>query len=242
MLEGKVALVTGASSGIGRAISKILAENGATVIGLARREELLRSLKDVIGDRFDYAVLDVSDFSRCQEVVKEFHSKYGRIDVLVNNAGITRDTLLMRMSKDQWDEVIGVNLGGVFNMSRAVVPIMLRQRSGVIINVSSIVGIYGNAGQTNYAASKAGIIALTKSLAKEISKRGIRVVAVAPGLIETPMTEKVPESLKEKAKEMIPLGRFGKPEEVAKVVLFLASDLASYVNSTVIEVSGGLII
>ena len=242
MLENRVALVTGASSGIGKAISKAFIENGALVVGLSRREEKLKSLKEELGERFEYRILDVSDFQRCQEVVKEIHSKYGRIDILVNNAGITKDNLLMRMSEEQWKEVIDVNLGGIFNMSRAVVPIMVRQRSGVIINVSSVVGIYGNAGQTNYAASKAGIIAFTKSLAKEISKRGIRVVAVAPGFIETPMTENLPDSIKDKAKEHIPLGRFGKPEEVASVVVFLASDMASYVNSTVIEVSGGLVI
>ena len=242
MLEGKIAVVTGASSGIGRATARLFVENGAEVIGISRSLKRLEPVAEELGERFHPFELDVSDFDKCQEVVKEIQRDFGRIDVLVNNAGITEDNLIMRMSKEQWESVIGVNLGGVFNMTRAVVPMMLRQRSGSIINVSSVVGIYGNAGQANYAASKAGIIGFSKSVMKEISKRGVRINVVAPGFIETPMTEKLKEDLKRKALEMIPLGRFGKPEDVAKVILFLASDLASYVNGAVIEVSGGLVI
>ncbi len=241
MLEGKIAVVTGASSGIGRATAKMFVKNGSIVIGISRSLERLESVREELGDKFYPFELDVSDFDKCQEVVKEIHKRLGRIDVLVNNAGIARDTLFVRMSREQWDEVLNVNLNGVFNMTRAVIPIMIRQRGGSVINVSSVVGIYGNAGQTNYAASKAGIIGFSKALAKEVSKRGIRINVVAPGFIETPMTEKLSEDLKKRALEMIPLGRFGKPEDVAKVILFLASDLASYVNGTVLEVSGGLV-
>jgi 3-oxoacyl-[acyl-carrier protein] reductase len=242
VIEGRVALVTGASSGIGKAIVEKFVENGAYVLGIARNEERLKKLKEKFGDSFDYSVADVSDYSRAKEIVDDLFKKKGKIDVLVNNAGIARDTLVLRMDEQKWDEVINVNLKGAFNYSRHVAQYMSRQKSGVIINISSIVGIYGNAGQVNYAASKAGIIGLTKSLAKELGKRGIRVVAVAPGLIETPMTEKLSERLKAAVLELTPLGRFGKPEEVANVVLFLSSDLASFITSTVVEVSGGLVI
>ena len=242
MVEGKVALVTGASSGIGKAIVEKFVENGAYVLGIARSEEKLKALKEKLGDSFDYEIADVSDHERAKEIVEKLVKERGRIDVLVNNAGITRDTLIMRMDEKKWDEVINVNLKGAFNYSRHVSYYMMKQKSGVIINISSIVGIYGNAGQANYAASKAGIIGLTKSMAKELGKRGIRVVAIAPGFIETPMTENLPESLKKLALDMTPLGRFGKPEEVANVALFLASDMASFITSTVIEVSGGLVV
>ena len=242
MLEGKVAAVTGASSGIGRAIAKVFAQNGAKVVGIARSEEKLRSLKEEIGERFEYKIADVSDYEKVQQVFEEIINENGKIDILVNNAGITQDTLFMRMDLDKWKKVIEVNLGGVYNCTKAVISHMMRNRSGVIINISSIVGIYGNPGQANYAASKAGIIGFTKSLAKEVGKRGIRVVAVAPGFIETPMTENLPDQVKEMALKVIPLARFGKPEEVASAALFLASDLASYITGTVIEVSGGLVI
>ncbi len=242
MVEGKVALVTGASSGIGKAIVEKFVENGAYVLGVARSEEKLKALKEKLGDSFDYEIADVSDHERAKEIVEKLVKERGRIDVLVNNAGITRDTLIMRMDEKKWDEVINVNLKGAFNYSRYASYYMMKQKSGVIINISSIVGIYGNAGQANYAASKAGIIGLTKSMAKELGKRGIRVVAIAPGFIETPMTENLSESLKKLALDMTPLGRFGKPEEVANVALFLASDMASFITSTVIEVSGGLVV
>jgi len=240
VLEDKVAIITGASSGIGKAIAKKMIESGATVVGVARREDKLQNVKEGLGEKFHYRVADVSDYEKAQQVVKEVHEKFGRIDILVNNAGITQDTLLLRMDKEKWQKVIDVNLGGVFNYTKAALTYMMKQRSGVIINISSVVGLYGNAGQANYAASKAGIIGFTKSLAKEVGKRGIRAVAVAPGFIETPMTENLTENLKKLALESIPLGRFGKPDEVANVVVFLASDLASYITSTVIEVHGGL--
>ncbi len=242
MIEGKVALVTGASSGIGRAIAKKFVENGAFVLGIARSEEKLKALKEELGDSFDYRVADVSDHGRAKEIVDELVKEKGRIDILVNNAGITQDTLILRMDEGKWDRVININLKGAFNYSRHAASHMARQRSGVIINISSIVGIYGNAAQVNYAASKAGLIGLTKSLAKELGKRGIRVVAIAPGFIETPMTENLPQKIKDAVLEMTPLGRFGKPEEVANVALFLASDMASFITGAVIEVSGGLVI
>jgi len=242
VLEGKVAIVTGASSGIGREIAKVFARNGAKVVGVARSEDKLKALEEEIGENFSYKVADVSEYDAAERVVKEVTAEHEQIDILVNNAGITKDTLLVRMKFEDWKKVIEVNLGGVYNFSKAVAAVMMRQRSGVIINVSSIVGIYGNAGQTNYAASKAGIIGFTKSLAKEVGKRGVRVVAIAPGFIETPMTENLPQQLKDFVLKVIPLGRFGRPEEVANVALFLASDLASYITGTVVEVSGGLVI
>ena len=242
MVEGKIALVTGASSGIGKAIVRKFVSDGAYVLGVARSEDKLKAIKEELGENFDYEVADVSDYERAKEIVENLTKTKGKIDILVNNAGITEDTLLVRMDEEKWDKVIDVNLKGVFNYSKHVSSYMMRQRSGVIINISSIVGIYGNAAQANYAASKAGIIGLTKSLAKELGKRGIRAVAVTPGFIETPMTKNLPEKLKKSVLELTPLGRFGKPEEVANVVLFLSSDFASFITSTVIEVSGGLVI
>ncbi len=242
MIEGKVALVTGASSGIGEAIVRKFVNDGAYVLGVARSEDKLRAIKEKLGENFDYETADVSDYERAKEIVEKLVREKGRIDVLVNNAGVTEDTLLMRMDEEKWDRVINTNLKGAFNYSRHAVAYMARQRYGVVINISSIVGIYGNAAQTNYAASKAGLIGLTRSIAKELGKRGIRAVAVAPGFIETPMTEGLPEKLKKAVLDMTPLGRFGKPEEVANLVLFLSSDLASFITSTVVEISGGLVI
>ncbi len=242
MIEGKIALVTGASSGIGEAIVRKFVSDGAYVLGVARSEDKLRAIKEDLGENFDYEIADVSNYERAKEVVEKLVREKGRIDILVNNAGTTEDTLLMRMDEEKWNKVIDTNLKGAFNYSKHAATYMARQRSGVIINISSIVGIYGNAAQVNYAASKAGLIGLTKSIAKELGKRGIRAVAVAPGFIETPMTEKLPEKVKKAALDMTPLGRFGKPEEVADVVLFLSSDLASFITSTVVEVSGGLVI
>jgi len=242
LIEGKVALVTGASSGIGEAIVRKFVNDGAYVLGVARSEDKLRAIKEKLGENFDYETADVSDYERAKEIVEKLVREKGRIDVLVNNAGVTEDTLLMRMDEEKWDRVINTNLKGAFNYSRHAVAYMARQRYGVVINISSIVGIYGNAAQTNYAASKAGLIGLTRSIAKELGKRGIRAVAVAPGFIETPMTEGLPEKLKKAVLDMTPLGRFGKPEEVANLVLFLSSDLASFITSTVVEISGGLVI
>ena len=242
MLKDKVALITGASRGIGKATVKVFLKNGAKVYGVSRSEEALKKLKEEFGEGFEYFVADVSDYERAKEVVDEIVRAEGRIDVLVNNAGITADSLFVRMDEEKWRKVIDVNLGGVYNYSSAAIKHMMKQRSGVIVNVSSIVGIYGNAGQTNYAASKAAILGFTKSLAKEVGRRGIRVVAVAPGFIETSMTENIPEKIKNAALNATALGRFGKAEEVANVILFLSSDLASYITGTVVEVSGGLVI
>ena len=185
---------------------------------------------------------DVSNFEETENMVKEIINEFGKIDVLVNNAGITQDGLIMRMKKESFDQVVNINLGGTFNVTRNVVPYMVKQRSGRIINVSSVVGIAGNAGQSNYAASKAGIIGLTKSLAKELSSRGILVNAIAPGFIETKMTDKLGENVKQSILEQIPLGRMGEPKEVAKVVKFLASDDSSYITGQVIHIDGGMLI
>ncbi|AAD36790.1 short-chain dehydrogenase [Thermotoga maritima MSB8] len=244
-LEGKVCLITGAASGIGKATTLLFAQEGATVIaGDISKENLDSLVKEAEGlpGKVDPYVLNVTDRDQIKEVVEKVVQKYGRIDVLVNNAGITRDALLVRMKEEDWDAVINVNLKGVFNVTQMVVPYMIKQRNGSIVNVSSVVGIYGNPGQTNYAASKAGVIGMTKTWAKELAGRNIRVNAVAPGFIETPMTEKLPEKARETALSRIPLGRFGKPEEVAQVILFLASDESSYVTGQVIGIDGGLVI
>lgn len=244
-LEGKVCLITGAASGIGKATTLLFAQEGATVIaGDISKENLDSLVKEAEGlpGRVDSYILNVTDRDQVKEVVEKVVQKYGRIDVLVNNAGITRDALLVRMKEEDWDAVINVNLKGVFNVTQMVVPYMIKQRNGSIVNVSSVVGIFGNPGQTNYAASKAGVIGMTKTWAKELAGRNIRVNAVAPGFIETPMTEKLPEKAREAALSRIPLGRFGKPEEVAQVILFLASDESSYVTGQVIGIDGGLVI
>ena len=244
-LEGKVCMITGAASGIGKAASLLFVQEGAIVAACDVSETSLNTLveeaKDLPGKVEPY-VLDVTNREQVKEGVESIVQKYGRIDVLVNNAGITRDALLVRMKEEDWDAVINVNLKGVFNVTQAVVPHMIKQRSGSIINVSSVVGVYGNPGQTNYAASKAGVIGMTKTWAKELAGRNIRVNAVAPGFIETPMTEKLPDKAREAALSRIPLGRFGKPEEVAQVYLFLASDESSYITGQVIGVDGGLVI
>ncbi|QTA37437.1 3-oxoacyl-[acyl-carrier-protein] reductase [Thermosipho ferrireducens] len=245
-LKDKVCLITGAASGIGRAASLLFSKEGAIVVACDLSSELLEKLK---GDNpgpgvIETYVLNVTDRERIKEVVSEVIEKFGKIDVLVNNAGITRDSLLQRMSEEAWDAVINVNLKGVFNMTQAVAPHMLRAGKGSIINTSSVVGVYGNIGQTNYAATKAGVIGMTKTWAKELSRKGaqIRVNAVAPGFIKTPMTDKVPEKIVEAMEEKTPLKRMGLPEEVAYVYLFLASDESSYVTGQVIGVDGGLTI
>lgn len=244
MLEGKVALVTGGTRGIGRAIVLKLASQGASIAFTGQREsDALRDTESEItalGVKCKAYVSNASDFAITQELVTEVHKEFGKIDILVNNAGITRDTLLMRMSEEQWDAVINVNLKSTFNFTKAVVPIMARQRVGSIINISSIVGMNGNAGQSNYAASKAGIIGFTKSVAKEMGARNIRCNAVAPGFIATEMTDALPQEVKDDYARRISLRRLGQGDDIANVVLFLASDLAGYVTGEVITVDGGM--
>jgi len=245
-LEGKICIITGAASGIGRAAALLFAKEGATVIACDVLEEELEKLceENAGAGIIDTYFLNVTDRERIKEVVEKVVEKYGKIDVLVNNAGITRDALLLRMKEEDWDKVIEVNLKGVFNMTQMVAPVMLKEGKGSIINTSSIVGVYGNIGQTNYAATKAGVIGMTKTWAKELARKGaqIRVNAVAPGFIKTPMTEKVPEKIIKVLNEKIPLKRMGEPEEVAKVYLFLASDESSYITGQVIGVDGGLVV
>ncbi len=244
LLEGKVALVTGGTRGIGKAIALKLATEGAAIAFTGQREsEHLRATESQIaalGVKAKGYVSNAADFALTQDLVSEIHKEFGRIDILVNNAGITRDGLLMRMSEEQWDDVINVNLKSTFNFTKAVVPIMARQRQGSIVNISSIVGLNGNPGQANYSASKAGIIGLTKSVAKEMGARNIRVNAVAPGFIATEMTDALPQEVKDEYAKRISLRRLGQGEDIANVVLFLASDLAAYVTGEVITADGGM--
>jgi len=241
----KCAIITGASRGIGKAIAIKFAQNSYNLGLVSRSENLLNELKKEIEDKYNIKVeiysADVSDYKRAEEIIDDFYKKFNRIDVLVNNAGITDDKFLLRMSESDWDNVINVNLKSVFNYSKFASKYMLKQKFGVIINISSVSGIIGNAGQTSYSASKSAIIAFTKSLAKELGSRNIRVNAVAPGFILTEMTQKLPDEIKNNYLNQIPLKRFGTPEEVANVVYFLASDEASYINGQVIVVDGGMI-
>lgn len=246
MLEGKTAVVTGASRGIGRAIAMELAEQGAEVIiNYNGSRESARKVKQEIeskGKRAEAVQCNVADYDQCSEFISNVIKSCGKIDILVNNAGITRDGLLMKMPEQDFDDVLAVNLKGTFNTMRAVARQMIKQRSGRIINMSSVVGICGNAGQANYAASKAGIIGMTKSAAKELASRGITVNAVAPGFVETEMTAVLSDKVKEDAVRQIPLGRFGKPEDIAGTVAFLASEAAGYITGQVIQVDGGMAI
>jgi len=243
-LAGKTAIVTGAARGIGRAIAETLASEGADVMLCDLKEEWLSETAAAVraaGRRAECRAVDVSQAAAVQDVVEAAAAAFGRIDILVNNAGITRDTFLVRMSDEDWDSVLAVNLKGTFLFCRAVAKPMIKQKSGAIVNIASVIGLIGNAGQCNYAASKAGVIALTKSLAKELASRNIRVNAVAPGFIETKMTEALSQETRDKMLELIPLKRFGTPADVAKTVLFLASDAASYVTGQVLTVSGGMV-
>ncbi|PIE84215.1 MAG: 3-oxoacyl-[acyl-carrier-protein] reductase [Bacteroidia bacterium] len=244
LLEGKNALVTGGSRGIGRAIALAFAQAGANVAFTGTRrsepfESTLRELQSMGVKAFGY-VSDASDFVSAERLVEEVKGDLGGIDILVNNAGITKDSLLMRMSEEQWDEVMRVNLKSAFNLTKAAIGPMMKQKGGVVINMSSVVGVGGNAGQANYSASKAGMIGFTKSLAKELGPRNIRLNAVAPGFILTDMTSALREDIREQWEAKIPLRRAGRPEDVAGVCVFLASDMASYVNGQVINVCGGM--
>ena len=243
-LEGKTALVTGASRGIGRAIAKALAAEGAAVIvnyngSKEAAEEVAEEIRAAGGKASVYGC-SVADQEAVEKMIKQIISEYKRLDILVNNAGITRDNLILKMKEEEFEDVMNTNLKGVFHTSKYAAKQMLKQKAGSIVNISSISGIMGNAGQTNYAASKAGVIGFTKSLARELASREIRVNAIAPGFIETEMTEKLPESAVEAGKKQIPFGRFGKAEEVAKAVCFLASEDASYITGQVLLVDGGM--
>ena len=244
LLEGKTALITGAARGIGKQIALTFAREGANIaftdLELNEVAEATRDEIAALGVKVQFYASNAADFEAAHKVVEQVVADFGSLDVLVNNAGITRDTLLMRMTEQMWDLVIQVNLKSAFNFTHAVTPVMMKQRSGSIISLSSIVGINGNAGQANYAASKAGIIALTKSVAKELGSRGVRANAIAPGFIMTDMTKALPEETLKQFVTMIPMRRGGEPEEVAKVALFLASDLSSYVSGQVIQVNGAM--
>lgn len=244
ILEGKTALVTGATRGIGKAIAMKFAEAGANVAFTYRQKngaaEELEATITAMGVSCKGYAADAADYAATEAVVKQITADFGRIDILVNNAGITKDGLLMRMSEEQWDAVITTNLKSAFNFTRIIVPIMAKQRGGSIINMSSVVGVSGNAGQCNYSASKAGLIGFSKSVAKEMGPRGIRVNCIAPGFIQTDMTSALPEEMREAWAKSIPLRRGGTPEDVANVALFLASDLSSYVTGQVINCCGGM--
>lgn len=244
MLTGKVALVTGAARGIGREIAVTLAKNGATVIvnyngSKALADEVVSEITES-GSLAEAMQCNVSDFNASAELVKNVLDKYKRVDILVNNAGVTRDNLVMRMSEEDYDEVLDTNLKGTFNMIRHLSRSFVRQRSGKIINIASVSGVLGNAGQTNYSASKAGIIGLTKSVARELACRGINVNAVAPGFIDTDMTRNMTEDARKGINEMIPMGRIGSTKDIADMVLFLAGENSNYITGQVICVDGGM--
>ena len=243
-LDGKIALVTGAARGIGQAIAVKLASEGADVALCDVQADWLADTAAKVaglGRKAECIAVDVSKAEQVQAAVEKAEKAFGRIDVLVNNAGITRDTFLVRMSEEDWDQVLDINLKGAFLFIKAAARGMMKQRRGAIVNVASIIGLIGNAGQCNYSASKAGLIALTKSVAREFASRGIRANAVAPGFIQTRMTDQLAEEIRKKMLDAIPLGRFGQPEDVANVVTFLASDASSYVTGQVLTICGGMV-
>ncbi|HNT93279.1 MAG: 3-oxoacyl-[acyl-carrier-protein] reductase [Bacteroidales bacterium] len=244
LLEGKTAVITGGSRGIGKGIALRFASEGANIAltNIIDNEEFTDAVREIeaLGVRAKGYVSDASVFADAENVINEIVKDFGRVDVLVNNAGITRDTLLMRMTEEQWDQVLTVNLKSVFNLTKAAIKPMMKQKHGSIINMSSVVGVSGNAGQSNYSASKAGIIGFTKSVAKELGSRNVRCNAIAPGFIITEMTSKLPEDVKSDWIAKIPLRRGGLPEDVANVALFLASELSSYVTGQTINVCGGM--
>ena len=248
LLTGKVALITGAARGIGKGLALKSAAEGADIAftDLVLNDDMKAGLEatrqeiEALGVTCRAYAGNAADFNETEAVVKQIHEDFGHIDILVNNAGITKDGLMLRMTEAQWDAVLNVNLKSAFNFIHALLPIMMRQRDGRIINMSSVVGVHGNAGQANYSASKAGMIALAKSVAQEMGSRGIRVNAIAPGFIETAMTQQLPEEVRKDWMKKIPLRRGGQVEDIANVALFLASDLSSYVSGQVIQVDGGM--
>ena len=244
LLTGKTALITGAARGIGKAIALKFAAEGANIaftdLKIDENGEATRSEIEVLGVKCQAYASNAASFEDTAEVVKKIHEDFGSIDILVNNAGITKDGLMLRMTEQQWDAVIAVNLKSAFNFIHACTPIMMRQRKGSIINMASVVGVHGNAGQSNYAASKAGLIALAKSIAQEMGSRGIRANAIAPGFIETAMTAQLSDEVRKEWMKVIPLRRGGQPEDIANVATFLASDMSSYISGQVIQVDGGM--
>jgi 3-oxoacyl-[acyl-carrier protein] reductase len=242
-LTDKVALVTGAAQGIGKAVALLLARNGADLIvsdiNLEKAEETAKEIQ-AIGRRAVAIKVDVANLGDVEQMVEAVLEHFGHIDILINNAGITRDRLILRMTEEDWDAVLNINLKGTFHCTKVVIRHMSKQRNGRIVNIASVVGEMGNAGQANYSASKAGVIGFTKTIAREFAQRGINVNAIAPGYIETPMTEALPEKAKEELKRVIPMERLGRPEDVAEAVLFLVSEASSYITGQVLNVNGGI--
>ncbi|MDP6629182.1 MAG: 3-oxoacyl-[acyl-carrier-protein] reductase [Candidatus Marinimicrobia bacterium] len=243
-LNNKVAVVTGASRGIGKGMAETFAKAGAHVVCVSRSQNVLKSVADAIngsGGSASVYACDVSDLNAYQDMIKDTVANHGSVDILVNNAGITRDALIMRMSEEDWQTVIDINLKGAFNGIKAVTRVMMKQRAGRIINITSVVGLTGNPGQANYAASKAGLIGLSKATAKELASRGITVNSIAPGYIATDMTDAMTDQAKETLNSQIPLGRIGSPDDIAAAALFLASDEAGYITGQTITVDGGMV-
>jgi 3-oxoacyl-[acyl-carrier protein] reductase len=242
-LTGKVALVTGAAQGIGKAVALLLARNGADIvvsdINLEKAEETAKEIQ-AVGRKAIAIKVDVASLRDVERMVQAVIEHFGHIDILINNAGITRDKLILRMAEEDWDAVLNINLKGTFNCTKVVVRHMSKQRSGKIVSIASVVGEMGNAGQANYSASKAGVIGFTKTIAREFAQRGINVNAIAPGYIETPMTEALPEKAKEELRRLIPMERLGRPEDVAEAVLFLVSEASGYITGQVLNVNGGI--
>lgn len=239
-LEGKIALVTGASRGIGRSIAELLVERGATVIGTATSENGAAAISEYLGKNGKGMALNVTQPESIESVLKAINEEFGAIDILVNNAGITRDNLLMRMKDDEWTDIMDTNLTAIFRLSKAVLRGMMKKRNGRIINVGSVVGTMGNAGQTNYAAAKAGVIGFTKSMAREVASRGVTVNTVAPGFIETDMTKALNDEQRAATLSQVPAGRLGDPREIASAVAFLASPDAAYITGETLHVNGGM--